>query len=888
MRTSLVTTKLRIPPQPFRVVRRERLMITLEHEIPHFKIILVAAPAGYGKTTLLTRWAHASRLSVAWLSIHEEDNDLERFLRYLLAAWEEAQPEIVEGQLGPLLSARLPAHETVLKTVINHANTLSDHLVFVLDDYHLVEKPAIHEAVTLLLDHAPPTLHFVLAGRTEPPLPLARYRARRELLEFRGDDLIFLPDETADFLNRLMELDLSPDAVLALQTQLEGWIAGLQLAALSLQRHRIAPNQLVVTGKHRFIADYLSEDVLAPLPEDLQQFMFQTSMLDRLCGSLCDAVTGRGDGQMMLEAVERENLFLVALDEEREWFRFHRLFRDFLLECLKQRHVDEIPDLHRRAARWYLAHDLPEQAFQHAVDGDDVDLVSQILERYMIAKLLGGEITLVQHWLDALPDTWFLRDPMIGFTQAGVMLVTGRFDACAQLLGDIEQRTRATQKDARHQHARVAAMRCNIACFKNDLMQAEEFADQALRNLPAADLDFRAGIYGALGDTYRRNSQWQKAQASYLKLLDFTHAPTFRVQAAHVFGALADLALRRGRLREAEGYWRRALDSVRDKRAWGRVPLPVIGWVHIRMAELHYEWNELTEAWDHLTRGLEHAEVGGDVRALIAGYLIAGRVKLTEGDLGAAENYLEQARAHVETAQFAHWLSRFERFQLELWLAQDRLRAAVKWSDRMLRDTAVAERPESEVAQLAMSRVLIVQGDSVSIERALAQLDRLLGIAEDAGGMGVTIESLALQALTHWKRGEQTDALTGLERALRLAEPEGYVRLFVDLGLIMGRLLQEAQSRGVMPHYVGRLLAAFAPSVESPASFDVGLPEPLTERELEIVQLVAAGLTNPEIAEHLVISPQTVKKHTANIYSKLNVSNRTEAAARARELDLLD
>jgi LuxR family maltose regulon positive regulatory protein len=307
--------------------------------------------------------------------------------------------------------------------------------------------------------------------------------------------------------------------------------------------------------------------------------------------------------------------------------------------------------------------------------------------------------------------------------------------------------------------------------------------------------------------------------------------------------------------------------------------------VHIRLAELHYEWNELAEAWDHLSRGLERAEVGGDVRALIAGYLMAGRVKLTEGDLSAAETYLEQARTHVETAQFAHWLSRFERFQLELWLAQDRLRAAVAWSDRMLRDAAVEERPESEVAQLAMARVLIVQGDSASIERALAQLDRLLETAEDEGRIGITIESLALQALAHWKRAERTDALTRLERALRLAEPEGYVRLFVDLGLSMGRLLQEAQSR-VMSHYVEKLLTAFG--VISPATSDAVLPEPLTEREHEILQLVAAGLTNPEIAETLVISPQTVKKHTTNIYSKLNVGNRTEAAAKARELDLLD
>jgi LuxR family maltose regulon positive regulatory protein len=354
-----------------------------------------------------------------------------------------------------------------------------------------------------------------------------------------------------------------------------------------------------------------------------------------------------------------------------------------------------------------------------------------------------------------------------------------------------------------------------------------------------------------------------------------------------VFGALADLALRQGHLREAATYWRKALAAIEEQENWGRLPLPVIGWVYIRMGEILYEWNELVEASDHLSRGLERSELGGDVQALIAGYLITGRLKLTEGDIALAGEYLEKARPLVENAPFPDWVGRFERFQLEFWLAQDRLRAAVDWADELLRRDALERPSENEMAHLAMARVLIVKGDAPSLERALALLERLLQAADAEGRMGVTIEALALRALAHWRRGEQASALTALERALRLAEPEGYVRLFADLGLPMARLLQEARSRAVLPDYVETLLAACGADLAFSAPAEATLPEPLTTREQEVLQLIGAGLTNREIAATLVISPETVKKHTASIYGKLGVRSRREAVARARKLALL-
>lgn len=891
----LLSTKLRIPPQPQHAVRRVRLIDSLERGILHYKLVLISAPAGYGKTTLLSQWANSSRFSVAWLSLGEEDNDVERFFRYLLTAWEEVQPGVRESPLGLLLGGMLPDSEAVLAAFINVANNTPDHMVFVLDDYHLIEDSSIHNALTFLLDHLPPTLHFVLAGRGEPPLPLARYRARQELMEFRAEDLNFLLEETRDFLNEMMGLELADDEVVRLQTQLEGWIAGLQLVALTLQRRLAGADKLVVSGRHRFIADYLSEDVLAPLTPDTRRFLLQTSILDRLCGQLCDAVTGKEGGQAMLEILERENLFLVALDDRRRWFRYHRLFADFLRGELKRRYPDEVIQLHHRAARWHLAHDLPEPAFRHAVAGDNVELVVQIFDRYLNAKLNSGELRVVKRWLDALPPEWFAAYPVLGLGRVGFLAYTGAFEACLRCLDDIEQRLAlAESEDARWQMARVTAVRCFTACIANDLSRAENLADQALRELPEEDVGFRPVIYGALGDTYRQNGRWEEARECYLKALEFGDAPAVRVQAAHVFGALADLDFRQGRLRDAAGYWRKALAAVQERESQSRLSLPVIGWVFIRLGEILYEWNELSEAGDHLAWGLERAELGGDPKAIIAGYLLAGRLKLAAGDIAAASEYLERARSLIENAPFPDWIGRFERLQLELWLAQNKLRAAVDRADELLRGDTLAGRAESEELQLATARVLIVKGDGPSkrdgssIEKALALLKHLLLAAEAKGRMGITIEALALQALSYWRRGEPASAMTALEHALRTAEPEGYVRLFADFGLPLARLLQEARSRGVLPDYVGKLLAAVGADLPFPASAEGTLPEPLSLREQEVLQLIAAGLTNREIAEALVISPETVKKHTSSIYGKLGVRGRTEAVSRARELDLLD
>ncbi len=888
MPETLLHTKLHIPPLRPDLVSRPRLIERLNQGLqPGQKLTLVSAPAGYGKTTAMTQWARSSRSPIGWLSLDRSDNIFERFFRYLIIAWEEVQPEVMHSPLDTLLGTMAPDNEAVLAAFINVANEVSDHTALVLNDYHLIEEPSIHQALTFLIDHLPPMLHFVLVSRGEPPLPLARYRARGELQELGVDDLRFRPQEAHDLLNKLLGLALPPEEIDSLQVQLEGWIAGLQMAAMALRRGLAKADRLTVDGRHRFVADYLREEVLAHLTDEMRQFLLKTGQLERLCGPLCDAVTDKENGQEMLEAVEREGLFLAPLDDRRQWFRYHPLFSDFLGEELHRRYPDEVAGLHRRAGRWFLAQGLIEPAFQHAVAGNDVEVIVQIAEGRFDLMLHIGQLKLLRRWLDALPEEWQLQYPVIGLTQANWLGLTGNLAACLAQVDKVEQALQHMERaDLRWQLARVNTVRCQIACFQNNLAEARPLAARALQDLPEIDHHYRANIHHTMGDAYRHVGRWQEARAHYHEVLALVQDPAFRLRSTHVYGALADVELRQGKLRDAASYWDKSLSIIEERDFWGELPMPLTGWVYVRMAEIHYEWNDLQKAADFVKRGLELADLGGVVQTLIVGYLIAGRLQLSRGDAETAANYLERARPLIENAQFFHWLGRFERLQTDLWLAQEKLRTAVNWSDQRLSDGTLENRPQNELTYMAVARTLFVKGDRAALQQALTLLEQLEQSAGLEGRTAIQIESLALQALTYQKRGEDAKAMTILEQALRMAEPEGYIRLFADLGLPMVRLLQKAHTREVMPTYVALLLAAFGDdwlAVERRP-----LPEPLTNREAEILKLIAAGLTNREIATQLFISAETVKKHAGNIYGKLNVTSRTEAAAIARELELLD
>jgi LuxR family maltose regulon positive regulatory protein len=891
METELLATRLTIPPLVHHVVRRERLIEALEHGLPASRLVSVSAPAGFGKTTLLAQWARGSEHDVAWLTCSASDNDVIRFLRYLLGAWAAVAPDVPRSRLGVLLSSSEPDLDEVLAALAHVAGGTVRQTAIVLDDAHLIDDPDIHRTLAFLLDHMPLALHLVLACREDPPLPLARLRARRELLELRGEDLQLTRDETASLLAESAGPALGDDQVDALHARLEGWAAGAQMVAHALRHGAEAPDRLAISGRHRHIADYLSEEVLGSLAEPTRWFLLTTSILDRLSGPLCDRVTGESGSQSMLAALERANLFLVPLDDSRTWFRYHALFAEFLRDELARHDPDAPATLHRRAAGWYLEHDLPEPAFDHAVAANDVDTVKQILDRYLTVKLFSGERRVAAHWVGAITDVWRAEQPSFLLAEATYHLLTGQLEAGIRRLADAERRAGANLETQGTTIARATAMRCFVACITNDLAGAETYASEALAVLPAGDIDFRANLYHALGDTYRGHGRWQEAREHYLRVLDLAveqpELPMARILSVHVYGALADLELRQGHMQQAVKFWTRALAFIEDPHPWGYAPLPVTGWVYLRMGELAYERNDLSRAWEHVTRGVERARLGGDTRAIIAGEVILARLELAAGTLEAAESHLEEAHRLLEDAPFPDWTSRFERCHVDLWLARDDLRSALAWVDAALAGGELGQRPDAELARLAIARVLIQTVDPMAHARAGRLLDEMVGTATALGQLGVLIEALALRALGHEARGNHAAALTDIERAVRLAEPEGYVRLFVDLGMRMRWLLEEARRRDVMPGAVTRLLAAFGEPVGTAGNVQP-LVEPLSERECQVVRLVAAGLTNREMADALFVSPETVKKHLANIYGKLAVHNRVEVVARARSLGVID
>jgi LuxR family maltose regulon positive regulatory protein len=900
---SLVSTKLRPSRARPKLVARPRLTERLEPEAAR-KLTLISAPAGFGKITLLVEWLReraGGEGSVAWVSLDEGDNDPTRFLTYLVAALQSIEDRIGEGVLAALRSPEPPHIEDTTAALINELTALPEELSLILDDYHVVDSEAVHGVISFLLEHLPPNVHLVISCRINPPLPLARLRTRNQMMELDAAELSFTSEEAASFLNSVMGLGLSAEDVAALEERTEGWIAGLQLAALSMRdRADVSAFVNAFSGSHRDVLDYLAEEVLERQPGQVRAFLLQTCVLDHLSGALCDVLTGGSDGQAILERLERENLFVIALDEERRWYRYHHLFADFLRSRLERESPGRIKELHGRAAEWYEQNGWTSDAVGHALAAEDHEQAAHLVERVIGEMWFRGEVMTLLGWLEVLPEEAKRRRPRLLLEHATALMWVGRLEDVESLVREAELVVDAAAEGSgegppsssedihrRYLLGYAAATRAWRANLLGDPQSGIEFARRALALLPD---DPRPRTFAAfsLVAAYSFAGDFEAASAAFAETAELGLAAGHDYLTLEAMGYHAELQMARGRLREADGILQRALGFAAER---GDVSLPATGEVYVSMGELLYEWDDLDSAEDRLTEGVKLAERTGQLGSLVDGYVSLSRLKQAQGNTDGALEAAREAERLARSSGVGQFTVEAAAWKSRLHLTQGELAAATsEWEQVSVGD----DEPTfvREIEQIARARLLVARGEQDEALRLLADLREA---AHAAGRTGREIEILALEALTLQAKGKKERAVRTLAQALALAEPEGYVRTFVDEGPEMAALLSEgleAQQRGrltpdVPAHYLRKLSASLERDASRTATPGAERPEPLRERELEVLTLVAAGKTNQEIAKELFVALSTVKTHIKNIYGKLDARNRTQALARARELGLL-
>lgn len=912
MAGSILTTKLHVPAPRRGLVPRPRLLRRLDEGLRR-RLVLISAPAGFGKTTLLAEWVQglarddAPPVKVAWLSLDEGDNDPARLAAHLAAALARA-----DGRLGPAGDGVIPAaggrlDEAGLVPLINRVVDLPESVVLVLDDYHLLTSRPIHNAVGFLLDHQPPNLHLVLATRADPPLPLPRLRARGQLVELRQSDLQFTTEEAAAFLNNVAGFDLAAADVAALEARTEGWIAGLQMAALAMRRPDVEPTTRsefiqALTGSHRFILDYLVAEVLEQQPAEVQHFLLCTSILARMCAPLCDALlvdwwpSAPGHQSTgILDYLDRANLFIVPLDEERTWYRYHRLFADLLRKRLGQARPELVPALHRRASVWHEEQGHLAEAIEHALAGESFERAADLVEQAAEATLMRSEVATFLGWMERLPPGARREHPSLCFFHAWTLLMGGRslaaVEGALQDMAGIEDASAGSEA----MPGRMAALRAYLMLFRADTGRAAEFCRQALERLPENDAFVRSVASWILSIARLADVDLQDGSRALQEVAARSQEMGNPLIAVAALCHQATLQVRQGRLQRAEQTLERALHLATDSH--GR-RLPIAGKALIGLAELELEWNNLDAAADLLAEGIELARQWSDLAAFDA-CLPQMRVCLARGDVEGARQAVEMARQIAlgsETTEIDDLVADLQEAYFAI--LQGDAAGARRWAEArgLLPDTS--PRPGldggrdlvgarlKKYEQLMLTRLFLLEGRAVE---ALDLLHALLSTAKSLGRADLTIQVQIQRALAFQQQEQHDRAIEALAEALALAEPGGHVRTFLDEGQPMARLLHRAASRGVAPDYARRLLAVFAQAPEAPTASVRAQPllEPLSDRELEVLRLLAAGLSNPEIADELVVAVSTVRSHCKSIYGKLSVHSRWDAVQRGRELGLI-
>ena len=906
----LLETKLYVSRSRRGLVPRPRLSERLDRGTAS-KLMLVSAPAGFGKTTLLTEWlaagpaAPADERLVAWLSLDRGDNDPASFWTYVIAALRTVASGVGESALALLQAPRSPPIETVLTALLNDLGAIAGDIVLVLDDYHVVDARDVQDGMAFLLDHLPPQLHVVIAGRADPALPLARLRSRGELVEIRAAELRFTPDEAAAYLNEMMGLQLTARDVAALEGRTEGWIAALQLAALSMQgRDDVAGFIAGFAGDDRYVVDYLGEEVLQRQSDRVQAFLLQTSILGRLSGPLCDAVTGQSGGKAMLEALDRGNLFLVPLDDRRRWYRYHQLFADVLHARLLDEQPGQVPDLHRRASAWYEQNGEPSEAIRHALAAGDFGRAADLVELAIPAMRRSRQEAAVRGWLELLPDEVVRVRPVLSVHFAGALLARGELEGVEARLRDAERwldgATGVRQgpqappaemivvddEEFRRLPAGIEVYRAALAQARGDVPGTVRHARRTLELSPEEDHLGRASAAGFLGLASWASGDLEAGHSAYAECMAGLRRAGY---IADTFGcaiALADIRRTQGRLGEAMRTYEQALQRAPQQ---GGAVLRGTADMYVGMSEVHRERDDLPAATQQLLRSQELGEHTGLPQHPYRWRVAMARVEEAEGNLAGALDLLNEAE-RLYAGDFFPNVRPVPALKARVWIAQGRLGEALGWA----REQGLSVDDDlsylREFEHITLARMLLARHQDEraedSIHQATRLLERLLSAAEEGARTGSVIEILVLRALAHQTLGDIPAALACLERALTLAEPEGYVRVFIDEGPPMASLLRAAAKQGIARNYVRRLLAAVN-ETEHDSPIKQALIDPLSERELDVLRLLGTELDGPDIARELVVSLNTVRTHTKNIYAKLGVNNRRAAVRRAAELGLL-
>jgi len=891
MSAPILATKLYAPQMRLNIVQRARLIARLNESRT---LILISAPAGFGKTTLVGEWIATltgSGVRVAWLSLDENDSDLVRFLLYFVSAMQTIAPKCGESVVSMLRASQTQPTDVVLTMLLNELAAIPDRFILILDDYHTLDCKPIDEALPFLIDHLPPQMQLVITTREDPQLPLARLRARGQLIELRAADLRFTPDEVAEFLNHAMGLNLSAEDIAALETRTEGWIAGLQLAAISMQGQKDVTHFIQsFTGSHHFVLDYLIEEVLQQQSKNIQSFLLRTSILDRLCSPLCEAVVldPAVSGQETLESLERANLFIIPLDNERRWYRYHHLFADLLQQRLQQSAFD-VTALHTRASQWYEDHGLEIEAFQHAAAAKDVERAERIIEgkgQYLpfrgVAAMLGWLESLPTPVLDARPELW-VRSALSSLFAGQTTGVEEKLQAAEDALQGV-----GANDETRNLIGQIASARAILALTQYQIETILAQSRRALEYLHPGNLSSRATAHWTLGFACLLQGDRTAAHQSYLESIRLGQ------ECGNIFTtslATSDL----GYVQEIENQLHQAAKTYQHAlQLFGDQPRPHAWQTFLGLACISYEWNDLEAAEQHGHRSLQLArQYEGTIDRFVISEVFLARLKLAQGDVDGAAAMLVQTEQATRQNNFSLRLPEIAAVQILTLIRQGQVATA-------------AQLAQAYNLPVSQARVHLAEGNSAA---AIALLESYRQQMEARRWADERLKTMVLQVVALQAHGEKDKAVQVLGEALALAKPGGFIRLFVDEGETMRlliddcRLLIEKQSDGEgqrLIGYVNKLLAAFPQPMALPQSTTPVLRagasvrnqqseilDPLSPRELEVLHLIAQGFSNQAIADRLFLALSTVKGHTRLIFDKLQVQRRTEAVARARELGLL-